>query len=178
MSQEPLTRRQRLRRVALLCIHAISNFACYRGGREANVLTRSEQFWKRANGNFLDIGLLEWCKLFADPRGDHYWRGIVSDPDRFETMLLSQLGLSQQAFLDYITQVKSYRDKFVAHLDSELIAHFPKLDIAINSAQLLLRYIAANEDGGNFFEDLQMDGDRLYKGDLADAKTHYAGRVA
>lgn len=90
----PVATRKRLRWTAILCGHAIANMASYRGGLKGKNVTRSENFWKRANGNFMDIAVLEWCKFFADRRGFHCWRKVVSDSDGFETELLKHLGMT------------------------------------------------------------------------------------
>ena len=58
------------------------------------------QFWINAIGNFLDICVLEWCKLFGEKRGKHYWREIISDPDSFFQELLNETGLTETEFYD------------------------------------------------------------------------------
>ena len=114
-----MTSRQRLRRVGTLCCHCLRNLAFYMAGWRDGALKIKGQFWVNANGNFLDIAVLEWCKLFADTSGKHFWRKIISDSDGFWEGLLRELGLSEAQFDDYVTQMRTYRDKFVAHLDSE-----------------------------------------------------------
>jgi hypothetical protein len=52
-------------------------------------------FWRAVSGNFIDICVLEWCKLFADPNGKHHWSKIVSDPTSFKTQLLDHLGIDE-----------------------------------------------------------------------------------
>jgi hypothetical protein len=173
-----VTRRQRIRRVALLCVHAICNFAYYRGGRQGNRLVRSEQFWIRANGNFLDIGLLEWCKLFADPRGSHYWEKVISNPAEFKKLLLENCSVSSSDWEKYCTEVREYRDKFVAHLDSELVAHIPSLAIAIDSTRFLLSYLNLNENQDGCFVGIQMNANRLYRAETAIARRNYANPSA
>lgn len=146
--------RKRLRWTAILCCHAIANMASYRGGLRGKNVAKAGDFWKRANGNFMDIATLEWCKLFADRRGFHGWRKVVSDPAAFETALLGHLGITAADFETYIDGVRTYRDKFVAHLDDNPKAKYPTLDVAIESTKFLYRYLLAHEDGGNYFENL------------------------
>jgi hypothetical protein len=126
----------------------------------------------RVNGNFLDIGILEWCKLFVDLRGQHHWETVVSDPPECKRMLLQHLGISQIELNTYVAEVRVYRNKFVAHLDSELVADIPRLDVALGSAQFLLEYLHANEDEGGFFVGLPSDANRLFTRTRADARTH------
>ena len=67
-----LSRRDRLRRVALLCCAFARNVAFYRTGMadEAQPLLsqyhRAASFWRQVNSNFFDMAVLEWCKLFGD----------------------------------------------------------------------------------------------------------------
>lgn len=63
---------------------------------------RSPQFWITAHGNFLDLATLEWCKLFAERKGNHSWRKAVSDPACFEKKLLRCLNISGEKFCGYI----------------------------------------------------------------------------
>lgn len=168
-----MTPRQRLRRAALLATHTICNIASYRGGRASGNFVRSENFWLRLNGNFLDIALLDWSKIYGDSRGAHHWRKILSDPAAFERALLQKLAVTRDQLDAYIKSVRAYRDKFVAHLDSEPIAHIPKLDLALESAKFLLEYVHSAENQGNYFEGIPKDAERLYKATLADARKHY-----
>jgi hypothetical protein len=48
-------------------------------------LNEHDQFWVIINGNFLDIAVLEWCKLFGDTRGKHYFGKVISDVPAFNT---------------------------------------------------------------------------------------------
>src|SRR6266571_8412423 len=125
-----MTRKQHLRRVAILCCHFLRNLAFYKTGWRGGSLIFQDQFWVSVNGNFLDICVLEWCKLFGDSRGKHYWRKVISDPTAFFKGLLKKLGMTEAEFTAYINEIKKYRDKFVAHLDSELIMNIPRLDVA------------------------------------------------
>jgi len=148
--------------------------ASYRGGWNGRVLTRTDEFWKRVNGNFLDIAVLEWCKLFADNRGAHCWRNILTHPDHFYADLLAHLELSSADFEDYCGGVRTYRDKFVAHLDADPIAKYPRLNVAIESTKYLFTYLRANEDGGDYFEGLPLNLDSAYRVAVSQARASYA----
>ncbi|MFL9998747.1 hypothetical protein PQR34_45335, partial [Paraburkholderia sediminicola] len=89
-----MTRRQRLRRAGILCCHFLRNLAFYKAGWKKGEPIRAGQFWINANGNFLDICVLEWCKLFADKKAKQGWRRVVSDPITFYAGLLESLGLT------------------------------------------------------------------------------------
>ncbi|HKI44605.1 MAG TPA: hypothetical protein VKA08_04635, partial [Balneolales bacterium] len=70
---------QRLRRVALLCAHFMRNLAYYRAGWGDGALKKKTEFWITVNGNFYDICVLEWCKLFADKNDKHCWLKLIED---------------------------------------------------------------------------------------------------
>ena len=67
----------------------------------------------------LDISVLEWCKLLGEEKDKHFWRNVVTDPAAFEASLLAHLGMTASDFVDLAKKMRRYRDKFVAHLDSE-----------------------------------------------------------
>ena len=59
------------------------NLAFHRVGHEFPIGWKEEpleptaDFWITLNGNFFDTCVLEWCKLFGEQRGKHFWKRIV-----------------------------------------------------------------------------------------------------
>jgi hypothetical protein len=177
-----MTRSQHLRRVAILCCHCLGNLAFYKAGWLNGKSKLKSQFWLRVNGNFLDIAVLEWCKLFADTRGKHYWRKAISDDATFQKVLLAELKLSTTEFEDYVNQMRTYRDKFIAHLDSEEVMHIPLLQTAVNSTVFLYDYLLDNEETDGCFADAQKGGLKFYEKFLVEGtgvyeKNTQAGRA-
>lgn len=168
-----MTKNQRARRVAILCCHCARNAAYYRAGwRNNNIIVR-EDFWVSANGNFLDLAVLEWCKLFADKRGKHHWRKVVPDPDSFLPDLLNNIGLNEHQFEDQCKEIKTYRDKFVAHLDDEPKMQIPHLSMVIDSVIYL--YSIIREEFDHVLNDAPDNLRSFYRQRFAHAKLHYAG---
>lgn len=155
-------RRQQVRRVLILCCHFLRNLAFYKAGRRNRALIRSEQFWVTANGNFLDHCVLEWCKLFGDKRGRHHWRKVIIDHARFFAGLLATLKLTETQFELYIEEMRTYRDKFVAHLDLDEVMQIPKLTLARKSVTYLHGYVLAHEDDDCFFPESPAKAARFY----------------
>lgn len=120
-TEPPLTREERLRRVLLVALTFARNMAYYRAARDGSgqYVGPGTQFGSTADGNFIDMATLEWCKLFGGPNEQHDWRKVVTDPATFGPALLAHIGMTQPEFADYVKAVRTYRDKFVAHLDSE-----------------------------------------------------------
>jgi len=140
-----MTKVQRLRRVGLLCCHFGRNLAYYRAGWRGTTLARDSDFWKTVNGNCLDVAVLEWCKLLGDERAKHYWRKIVSDPPTFQAGLLAHLCLTGDGFKVYRCEMRTYRDRFVAHLDSDFTMHIPNLDLAKASVEYYHSHVVNHE---------------------------------
>ena len=167
--------RKRLRWTAILCCHAIANLASYRAGWSGTQFSREGDFWKRANGNFMDVAVLEWCKLFAEPRGIHGYRKVLSNPGEFMAELLAHLAMSGADFEAYCTGVRAYRDKFVAHLDDDPEAQYPQLDVAISSTKFLYRYLRTRQDADGHLDGLPRNLDSVYRLAFNQARAAYAG---
>jgi hypothetical protein len=151
LEPQPITRAERLRRVVIVCCSFARNLAFYRAGwseRWQQLLSEQHpqaSFWRQANANFLDICVLEWCKLFGDRKAEHYWGRIVSDPVLFQTNLLKHLGMDAAAFQTQIDAMRSYRDKFVAHLDSLRVMNIPMLDTAQTAVWFYHQHVVTRE---------------------------------
>ena len=169
-----MTRKKYLRRIAILCLHCLRHVAYYRSGRNDNgdLIFRS-QFWVAANGNFIDICVLEWCKLFGDKRGKHYWRKGLSDPTAFYNSLLDELGMSEDEFNEYITEMRTYRDRYVAHLDLDEKFDVPRLDITRKSVLYLYKYLLDIEDEGGYFDDGPRDASHFYEAAFEEGRAVY-----
>jgi hypothetical protein len=59
--------------------------------------------------------------------------------------------------------MRTYRDKYVAHLDSVEGFYRPKLDITKKSVVYLYNYLLAREDQGGYFSDAPRDVSRFYE---------------
>ncbi|GAB2915213.1 hypothetical protein [Rheinheimera gaetbuli] len=122
-----MDRTKRLRRVGLLCCHFVRNYAYYKAGWNEKGFKSKDQFWISLNGNFLDICVLEWCKLFGDHNDHQHWKKVMNPHKDFKEKMFNSLNINQTE-LDRINgSFRSYRDKFVAHLDSEETASIPKV---------------------------------------------------
>ena len=165
--------RDRLRRTGILCCHCLRNIAFYHSWYKAGKPFSKQQFWVNANGNFLDIAVLEWCKLFGDVRGQHYYTKVVHDPSTFKGELLSALRLTNSEFDEYVKSMRTYRDKFVAHLDDKSTMQIPILNVAKKSVKMLYRSLLVQEASNDTFHDAPASASRLYKDFLAEGKKVY-----
>lgn len=132
----------RLRRVGILCCHFSRNYSYYRAGWHDNKKTKApDQFWATVQGNFIDTAVIEWTKLFGNHNDVHHWKKIVTDPDLFKSNMLQHCNLDSNEFDSYHKEIKSYRDQFVAHLDSAMTMYIPDLTNAQNTTEYYYEFI-------------------------------------
>lgn len=169
-----MTRKQYLRRIAILCLYCLRNMAFYRAGwNRGSLINNQSQFWVTLNGNFLDICVLEWCKLFGDSRGKHFWGKGVSDPKKFNDGLLQSLSMTNEGFKRYVVEMRTYRDRYVAHLDLDEKFDIPNLDIAKESVLYLYDYLLNQEDDGGYFVDGPPKAASFYKEAIKEGQVVY-----
>jgi hypothetical protein len=143
------TKRERLRRVVLLCCHFARNLAYYRTGHDRLSGGSYSQILATIDGNFLDMGVIEWCKLLGDKKGRHFWGNVVSDHQAFEADLLKHLGQTSDQFASYVEEMREYRDKFLAHLDDGHVMNIPNLDRAKAAVEFYHGHVVRNEASAN-----------------------------
>jgi hypothetical protein len=164
-----LIRRDRLRRVMLLCAHFARNLAYYRAGH-GRLTKTSPQFWITIDANFIDMAVIEWCKLLGDRKGKHFWANVVTDPSRFERAMLVHLGATEDELAAYIEEMRTYRDKFLAHLDDLHVMDIPFLDRPRAAVEFYHRYIVEHEAAVGGLAGLPTDLPDYYNHCFAEAK--------
>jgi hypothetical protein len=172
LPEPPLTRRERLRRVIRLCTSFTRNLAFHRAGmaKEFQVTLlypRHPQsaFWMEVHSNCFDMCVLEWCKLFVDPQKEkHHWKKIVADTRGFEAGMLAYVGTKADEFEAHIKKMKRYRNKFVAHLDSDRKMELPFFDISYMAVLFYHEYVVTKEASPGDLHDVVDAGWKLAKG--------------
>ena len=149
---QTLSHRDRMRRVVLLCCSFAQNLTFYRvavADQTAPILSdrhTDAAFLRRAISNFLDVAVLDWCKLFGSQRSEkHHWRRVVSDTAGFECALFRELGTNADAFEGLVGKMLEYRDRVIAHLDNDLVTNIPELDPAREAVVFYHRHIVEHE---------------------------------
>lgn len=151
-------------------MHFIRNAAYYRAFNAAPAIRRREQFWRTLNGNFIDICMLEWCKLFGDLRAQHHWSKSITDSNAFLAGLYEHMSLSEASFEAYRLQVREYRDKFVAHLDELNQTRIPDIQPALDSVRYLYQHLLENEDDISAFHDAPRSANARYQEHLNEGR--------
>lgn len=170
-----MNRCERTRRTALVCCHCLRNVAFYRAGWRGGHIRRQHQFWISANSAFLDAAVLEWSKIFGEWNAKHHWRKLVPDEALFRTSLLLELSMSEKSFARYVACIRKYRDKFVAHLDEELVMYIPHMRIARKSVAFLFNYLRHHQTLGAYLLDAPSSAGQFYKAMYCHAYSEYRG---
>ena len=131
----------RIRRTFQIANHCISNIAAYKANWRKNATNESElvverDFWKRANGNFLDIAVLEWCKVFSERNGEHHWSRVFKLKQDWMREFCEHMRMSQKEFHTELQRVVKYRNKYVAHLEP-IPMKYPSTDFLLKSVSYL-----------------------------------------
>jgi hypothetical protein len=163
----------RLRRCILVCCHFARNVAYHRSRPQGRGRPHEVEFWNTADGNFLDVAVLEWCKLF-DTDARQGWKKVVSDKETFERAMLAALDVTAEEFEKFIQEMRRYRDKFVAHLDSDKVADIPHLELAKRAVQIYHQHIWDNELEPSAKSNLPSDLEAYYQERLAEGAAIYA----
>jgi len=151
-------------------MHFVRNAAYYRAWNAGPMARRRQQFWRTLNGNFIDICMLEWCKLFGDPRAQHHWSKCVTDADAFLSGLYERTELEEAGFEAFRLEVRAYRDKFVAHLDELNEMKIPRLQPALDSVRYLYDYLVEHEDDVGAFHDAPQSAYSRYREHLLEGR--------
>jgi len=167
-----MDRVKRLRRVGLLCCSFSRNCAYYKAGWLETKTTATNEFWLTVQNNFLDTAVLEWLKLFGDFKDKHHWKKVAECPDEFKLEMLSFCNTTEAELVEHRNQFKDYRDKFIAHLDSEPTMKIPVLDIALRLTEYYYGYIS-KELGTVHLANLPTELEEYYETCLSDSKRHF-----
>jgi hypothetical protein len=138
-----MDRVKRLRRVGLLCCHFARNCAYYKASWNGKETKATDEFWATVQGNFIDISVLEWLKLFGNHDDEHHWKKVSKDPVSFKDGILKDCAIAEDDFVNCRQTFKTYRDKFVAHLDSEEMMQIPELQLALKLVMYYYDYVVS-----------------------------------
>ena len=131
------SKKLRVRRTFQLATTCICNIAAYKANWKKDQNNESHlvihrDFWRRANGNFLDIAVLEWCKVFSERTGEHHWSRIFKTKQDWMASLFYHMNMTQKNFNNELVKVVKYRNKYVAHLEP-IPMKYPSMDFLYKS---------------------------------------------
>ena len=73
-----------------------------------------QNYWILIFNNFLDIAVLEWCKVFGSNNDATHWSNKITKKDKFRAELLARLNYTESEWEAYWNNIKGYRDCVVA----------------------------------------------------------------
>lgn len=101
-----------------------------------------QNYWIFSLNNFLDVAILEWCKIFGNNSQRTHWTNYVDEDDDFRRDMLKHINISSECWESYWNDVKNYRDTEVAHHESNPDRdRYPDLEIALRSSIYLYQYL-------------------------------------
>lgn len=165
----------KLRRCLVMCSRFARNLAYYRAGLSKDDLRRKDHFWRTTNGNFVDVCVLEWCKMFANYSDKCHWKKILDAPDDFLREIEEHLEINSKDFDDYLNSFKFFRDKYIAHLDDVDEWPVPEFDMALEIAIFYYEKVKKAYKNQSLQMDYPLDLQAFYKDCLNQAKLKYAG---
>lgn len=151
----------RARRAAMLCCYFARNFAYFSVFRSSPAL-REDGFWLTVHGNFVDVCVLEWCKLFGNRNGKYHWMNVTSDPETFRRELLDVHGIDDAELKRLWNEGKDYRDDFVAHTETQETTSVPKLNVPYLLVKFYFRRLQSDFPALIACEKLPQHFDRYY----------------
>ena len=98
----------------------------------------------------------------------------MNDNDAFMNGLLQAAHTNGEAYDALVIEMRTYRNKFVAHLDDEERMQIPVLTIPVDSTMYLYRYLLDVENDVDAFPDAPRDPQILYAGFVEEARAVYA----
>ena len=169
-----MTRKERIRRAALVCFHYTRNLAYYRAGWDGLLFKKDSEFWKTTNSNFLDLATLEWCKLFGDyDKEKHHWKNIVKNKTKYKQRMLEHSDIDEAEFKKLWNKVRRYRDKFIAHLDSDTEMNTPLMDKTYSTIVFYYNELRKYAEDGFYLDDLPLDLEAYYDKCFKEALAYY-----
>jgi hypothetical protein len=150
-------REKRLRRVALKC----GDFARQLSYHRAINKYRDDlklNFWIATYNNAIDLAVLDWFHLFGYHNDDLHWKNIVTNIPCFRNELHKFLKVNEKEFKAYWEEIKTYRDKDVAHIEIRPVSNVPEMTMALKAVsfyyQTVLKELSAFRNYGNWPADL------------------------
>ena len=105
---------------------------------------------------------------------EDHWKSIVTDRAEFQLALMKHLTTGGASFKTYIDSIRRYRNRFVAHLDSDHEMYVPTLDSAKNAVWFYHSYVVTHEAKVGDLAVLAVEHDGGYAVSETEARTVFA----
>lgn len=89
------------------------------------------KFWTHTRAQLIRTFVIEWTKLFGTDSNEVHWKKLVTEQPVFRSAVLASAGITEQEWKEYWLELRTFRDKVVAHLDPfDLPDSVPDMTIA------------------------------------------------
>ncbi|MBI1651384.1 hypothetical protein [Hyphomicrobium sulfonivorans] len=176
MTESPLSDLEKLRRLVIVIHTAARNLGYFRGARtmtHKDVSIHLQDIQRRIDNNFLDIGVFEWCKLFADRENQHWTRTLpTAQHHDFACGLYALAGTDEAGWRGYVDEFLIYRDKFLGHLDNRRTMNIPKLDRALEALHYYAQHLRQHHPMASTIPRSEFDVDRIVSDAMQQAQQY------
>lgn len=159
--------------VGLVTTSCIRNIAHHRAGYASGMDYDTPNISRDSYSNAFFVAVLEWCKIFGDHNADHYWPQFIEDPYVFLYDMLDFYSMTTEDYEDAMDEVRTFRDKFVAHLDMDVPEESPSMDMMLCTSMYLYDHLLANEGKTVFPHDAPRGSRWLYDHMFKESKMVY-----
>jgi hypothetical protein len=121
-------------RVATKCGDFARNLSFHRALGEYVKDSEKLNFWIHMYNNAIELAILDWFHLFGNHKDNLHWNRVVPDPMGFKRQLLQTIHMTEQEWSTYHKEIKSYRDKDIAHIEVRLRSQVPDMTEALRAA--------------------------------------------
>lgn len=150
-------REKKLRKVALKCGDFARQLSYHRAINKYKDDLKLN-FWIATYNNAIDLAVLDWFHLFGYHNDDLHWKNIVTDIPRFRDELYKFLKVREDEFKAYWEEIKTYRDKDVAHIEIRPVSNVPEMTMALKAVsfyyQTVLKELSTIRNYDNWPADL------------------------
>lgn len=100
----------------------LQHYTYYRSLRDAPYPINESDFWDEVSGAFLGSATLAWYNVFADCKSGVHWSKLISNMPKeveedFRDRIYKSTGLNEKSYKKVRDDIKTLRDKYVAHRD-------------------------------------------------------------
>lgn len=159
----------RAENAALICCHFARNLAYYNATRTVLPLGR-EGFWLTIPGNFIDISVLEWSKLFGNQNGTCHWKKVLKQSEEFKQDFMACHHLDDATWTNLWKNVKDYRDDFIAHVEDQKTTPVPCMTVPYLLVKFYFERLQSEFSELLSLDNLPRSMDTYYDSNLFEAK--------
>lgn len=122
----------------------VQNLTYYRSLGEASLPNEDQDFWEEVPDAFFGAAIIAWHSVFGSCESDIHWSKLIKNMPKkvkqdFKNRVYKLTGLNEDAYLKCRNDIKTLRDKYIAHRDRDWQKHIwnsPDFEIALKIAKV------------------------------------------